>query len=285
MFLLGQRLLHNDFPLRAAPAILPPFPVRVPTVPEREGRQEAKSRGGQGGSGCGDQPVTMLEQGGMLEVVAEAAAEAASAVGQVEPGAAAMAAAARAAEPQSARGELARGVGRDEVGAEANGLAGNPPRGADADGLAREDEGTGHAVAREGDLESELDAERRPADRAGGWFDGGSGGSGGGGSASRGTRRKMQKSRGQNKRDGLNGEGHKSSMTDQGIDFRRIVKPLPNGRVRIVIEVRQQGRLAGRIQQVLGGWQFRGVGGERGAVWKTAAECKLEVAGEVAGRQ
>jgi hypothetical protein len=68
------------------------------------------------------------------------------------------------------------------------------------------------------------------------------------------------------------------------IEFRRLVKPLPDGRVRVSIDVRESvsRRLLGRIVQVRGGWRFEAVGG-RGVgrlarqderVWVTTEECK-----------
>jgi hypothetical protein len=68
--------------------------------------------------------------------------------------------------------------------------------------------------------------------------------------------------------------------------FRRCTFPLPSGRVRVQIEVRQGSKLAGRIVQVRGGWQFRSVGsgqprkegGGTGEVFRTTEECKKWVA-------
>lgn len=69
-----------------------------------------------------------------------------------------------------------------------------------------------------------------------------------------------------------------------GIDFRRLVRPLPDGRVRVTTEVRLEGKLVGRIQQVREGWQYRpvGWGGHRkwgGEVFATVEECKRSVSG------
>jgi hypothetical protein len=93
----------------------------------------------------------------------------------------------------------------------------------------------------------------------------------------------------------MNENAGSGGINNPRIEFRRIVHPLPTGRVRVQIEVRQigggeqernspgggSGRLVGRIVQVRGGWQFRpaGVGTGRlvsqsGQVWPTAEECK-----------
>lgn len=73
------------------------------------------------------------------------------------------------------------------------------------------------------------------------------------------------------------------------IEFRRLVTPLPTGRVRVQIEVRRVGEegqeqrrssLLGKIVQTWGGWRFVPVGGAKisqiatGKVWATAEECK-----------
>ena len=71
-------------------------------------------------------------------------------------------------------------------------------------------------------------------------------------------------------------------MNESRVEFRRLVTPLPTGRVRVQIEVRQtEGkRLLGRIIQVRGGWRFVPIGGasrDNGGVWATAEECKRSV--------
>lgn len=70
-------------------------------------------------------------------------------------------------------------------------------------------------------------------------------------------------------------------------EFRRLVRPLPDGRVKVATEVRLEGKLVGRIQQVRGrggmmGWQYRPLGvGHRGwrvgEVFATVEECKRAV--------
>jgi len=78
-------------------------------------------------------------------------------------------------------------------------------------------------------------------------------------------------------------------MDERGqIEFRRLVAPLPTGRVRVTIMVWQIGgdgrQLLGKIIQVRGGWRFLpagGAGADRtgtaGKVWATAEECKRSV--------
>jgi hypothetical protein len=58
------------------------------------------------------------------------------------------------------------------------------------------------------------------------------------------------------------------------VEFVRQIKPLPDGRVRVTIQCRQESRLVGNITQVRGGWRFRAAGGKAGEVYKMAAECK-----------
>jgi len=78
---------------------------------------------------------------------------------------------------------------------------------------------------------------------------------------------------------------------DLQIEFHRLVKPLPDGRVRVSIVVREVAsrRLLGRIVQVRGGWRFEAVGGvgggdrlagQSGKVWPTTEECKRTLQGE-----
>lgn len=74
----------------------------------------------------------------------------------------------------------------------------------------------------------------------------------------------------------------RSEGAGEEFTFRRLTDPQPNGRVRVTIEVRRgDGRLAGKISQVRGGWQFRPGGGGGGAragqVYPTAAECKQAI--------
>jgi hypothetical protein len=74
------------------------------------------------------------------------------------------------------------------------------------------------------------------------------------------------------------------------LDFRRVVRPLPTGRVKVVTEVRLEGKLVGRISQVRGGWQYRpigskmggksAVGAEAGEVFPTVDECKRSLPAE-----
>jgi hypothetical protein len=59
------------------------------------------------------------------------------------------------------------------------------------------------------------------------------------------------------------------------LTFHRLTKPLLDGRVRILLEVRRDdGQLAGRITRTRGGWEFRPAGGAegRGAVGRAAGE-------------
>ena len=70
--------------------------------------------------------------------------------------------------------------------------------------------------------------------------------------------------------------------------FRRIVKPLFNGKVRVTIECRLGGTLFGRIDQVRGGWMLRPTGATKrgwsvGRIYPTAAECKRAVADRTGG--
>lgn len=70
------------------------------------------------------------------------------------------------------------------------------------------------------------------------------------------------------------------------ITFRHRTTPLPDGKVRVQIEVSQAGRLIGRIVQCRGGWAFlearvsRRKGAQAGGVlvWKTAEEARRAVA-------
>lgn len=70
------------------------------------------------------------------------------------------------------------------------------------------------------------------------------------------------------------------------ITFRRRTTPLPDGRVRVQLEVSQGGRRLGTIIQTRGGWAFlearvsRRKGAQAGGVlvWKTAEEAKRAVA-------
>jgi hypothetical protein len=74
-------------------------------------------------------------------------------------------------------------------------------------------------------------------------------------------------------------------MNESRVEFRRLVTPLPTGRVRVQIEVRQiEGKcLLGKIIQARGGWRFVPIGGaeagsrDSGKVWATAEECKRSV--------
>ena len=67
------------------------------------------------------------------------------------------------------------------------------------------------------------------------------------------------------------------------VEFIRQIKPLPDGRVRVTIQCRQESRLIGNVTQVRGGWQFRSIGGKAGEVYKMAAECKKAIASQSAG--
>jgi hypothetical protein len=72
------------------------------------------------------------------------------------------------------------------------------------------------------------------------------------------------------------------SEGEQQLEFRRVVVPLPTGRVRVSLEVRRAGvrRLLGRIVQVRGGWQYRAADGKVGAIFRTAAECRQAISRE-----
>lgn len=84
-------------------------------------------------------------------------------------------------------------------------------------------------------------------------------------------------------------ESEGSAGSGSPIEFRRLVTPLPTGRVRVQIEVRQvsvAGRLLlGKIIQARGGWRFVPVGGagesHTGKVWATAEECKRSLQSSV----
>lgn len=66
------------------------------------------------------------------------------------------------------------------------------------------------------------------------------------------------------------------------LQFRRLVTPRSDGRVKVVLECRLAGRLLGRIVQVGSQrWQFRPVSGPLGEVCRTAEEVKRGV-GELA---
>lgn len=65
--------------------------------------------------------------------------------------------------------------------------------------------------------------------------------------------------------------------------FRRIVTPLPTGRVRVTIEARQGGKLLGRITQVGPLWRLTPAADQwprwkgRGMLWRTAEEARRAI--------
>lgn len=70
------------------------------------------------------------------------------------------------------------------------------------------------------------------------------------------------------------------------VRFRRRVEPLPDGRVKVRIQVWRGGRKLGTIAQYKGGWKWMPEGKARagkvwGMVFRTAEECKTAVRKEI----
>lgn len=83
-------------------------------------------------------------------------------------------------------------------------------------------------------------------------------------------------------------------VSEGEVIFRRIVTPLPTGRVRVKIEARQGGKLIGRITQAGPLWRFTPATDQwprwrgKGMLWRTAEEARRGVsasAGEAASEE